>query len=681
MLSRADALWRAAVYVSVVLLHLDENVLLEEPLRARHIKRRPTGHWGTVPGTAWALAHTALAAGEAAPCRALVPVLGAGHAGVVQLAFAWLSGELASVRPQYSRDAAGLARLAHDFPEVDGLGAEVHPLLGAGSAPGGCLGGALAFSHGFALDTPDRVVLPIIGDGECETPTTAASWLAARALPASAVVPIIHVNGFRMGDRSLLGAMTDGELAGYAAGLGWQSRVVHVSAASRDEHESFRQALLESVGQAADGARTAVFLRCMKGWSGPEQIGERPLLGTPGTHKTPLGLAREDGCQRELLGQWLASYRPAELFDTDGRPTGELAGALETAGRRPAAPLSQPTAIQPVRRPTWDGGDFGYAMDQVLRTHAVAGDFRLFSPDELASNRLGALQDEPWVSEVLAEEVLLGWLCGWLAGGRRGVLVSYEAFAPLLTSGVVGHLKHRRLTAGAPAPSLNLLLTSYGWHNVYTHGDPSLATALLATCDPAVRVLTPADPARAALVLDEALGSTGRVNMVVAGKHATAQQPDETIEQELARGVAVWPHLSDEGEPELTILVAGDLPAEATTVAVPVIRAQLGCRIRVVGVLDLTVLGDPQVWPRGLSAAETATYLGENAAVLVATLGHPAAVWGLLAGRLGRPVEVIGWREPPGPMSQAALAGELGLDPAGLLQAARKLTAPREVAC
>ncbi|WP_457029202.1 phosphoketolase family protein [Kitasatospora sp. P5_F3] len=666
------------MYVSVVLLHLDGNVLLAEPLLADHTKRRPTGHWGTVPGTAWALAHTALAAGEAAPGRTLIPVLGAGHAGVVQLAFAWLSGELASVRPQYSRDAAGLARLARDFPEVDGLGSEVHPRLAAGSAPGGCLGGALAFSHGFALGMPDRVVLPIIGDGECETPTTAASWLAARALDGSAVVPIVHVNGFRMGDQSLLGAMTDGELAGYTAGLGWQSRVVHVSTASREEHESFRQALLESVGQVTDGVRTAIFLRCVKGWSGPERVEGRALLGTPNAHKTPLGLAHEDAIQRELLEHWLASYRPAELFDSDGHPTGELADALETAGWHPAGVPSRQTTLQPLSARPRDGGNFGHLMGQVLRDHADAGDFRVFSPDELASNRLGALQDQPWVSEVLAEEVLLGWLSGWLASGRRGVLVSYEAFAPLLTSGLVSHLKHRRLATGTPAPSLNLLLTSYGWHNVYTHGDPSLTTALLATCDPAVRVLTPADPQRAARALDEALRSTDRVNVVIAGKHVTVRQPDETVEQELARGLAIWPHLSDEGEPDLTILVAGDLAAEAATAAVPTIREQLGCRIRVVGVLDLTVLGDPRTWPRGLSETEVGTYLGKHASVLVATLGHPAAVWGLIAGRLRRPVEVIGWREPSGPMPQAALAGELGLDPAGLLRAARRLTASRQ---
>ncbi|GAB7180428.1 hypothetical protein ATKI12_0259 [Kitasatospora sp. Ki12] len=680
MLNRADALWRAATYVAVALLHLDDNQLLAEPLKADHVKPQPAGHWGTVPGTAWALAHTVLAAGELEPGRELVPVIGAGHAGVVQLAYAWLTGQLASVRPQYSPDAAGLKRLARDFPDVDGLGAETHPLLLAGAAPGGCLGGALAFGHGLALDAPGRVVVPIIGDGECETPTTAASWLAARALRGSAVLPVVHVNGFRMGAQSLLGAMTDAELLAYAAGLGWRGRVVHVASAAADEHQAFRDALAASADEVADGARTAVFLRCVKGWGGPETVGGRQVLGTAAVHKTPLDGARHSQAQRRQLEKWLASYRPTELFDSDGQPSGPLADALDSAmrhiadgSRGPAYAHSKPIVHGQASR-------FGEVVSGVLRRHAAAGDFRVFSPDELSSNRLAALRDEPWVSEVLAEEVLLGWLSGWISSGRRGVLVSYEAFAPLMTAGIIGHLKHRRLTGDMAHPSLNLLLTSYGWHNVFTHGDPSLATALLATEDPAVRVLVPADTLRTAATLDTMLSSTGRVNVLVAGKHSELRIPPETVEEELARGLAIWPHLSAKEDPDLTIVVAGDLPAEAVKEAVPALRDRLGCRIRVVGVLDLTVLGDPQRWPKGLTRDEVDQYLGERAAVLVAALGHPAAVWGLLAGRLRRPVEVIGWREPSGPMPQDALACELGLDTAGLLQAAGRLATRLEAA-
>ena len=302
----------------------------------------------------------------------------------------------------------------------------------------------------------------------------------------------------------------------------------------------------------------------------------------------------------------------------------------------------------------------------MLQAHAATGDLKVFSPDELHSNRLGDLANEPWVHEVLAEEVLLGWLAGWTASGRRGVLISYEAFAPLLLTGLVGLLKQRRLVNHA-LPSINVLLTSYGWHNVYSHGDPSLVTALLGAADPAVHVLTPADADRAALVLDEALRSTGRVNVIVAGKHFSPVHPRETFAEEHRQGLAIWNHLSDPGEPDLTLVCAGDLAATVVTEAVVNIRRTLDCLVRVVNIHDLTALADPSLYH----------HFGEHAAVLVVTLGHPAAVWGLLGGRLRRQVEVVGWREAPHPMPQDDLAAWAGLDVPGLTSAAGRLLAQR----
>jgi xylulose-5-phosphate/fructose-6-phosphate phosphoketolase len=221
-----------------------------------------------------------------------------------------------------------------------------------------------------------------------------------------------------------------------------------------------------------------------------------------------------------------------------------------------------------------------------------------------------------------------------------------------------------------------VLLTSYGWHNTYTHGDPSAATALLATCDPAVRVLTPADPARLAVTLHECLASAGRVNIIIAGKHGTTAFPAGTIEEEQRRGLAVWAGASDVGEPDLTIVTAGDLPARTVAAGVRKFRGQAAAQIRVVNVADLTVLGDSSVWPRGLTDTEAARYLGTSAPVLIVTLGHPAAVWGLLQGRLGgRLVDVIGWREPYSPMPQADLAQRAGMNGDSIAAAAVRLLA------
>ncbi|SDX97923.1 xylulose-5-phosphate/fructose-6-phosphate phosphoketolase [Saccharopolyspora shandongensis] len=674
----ADALWRAIVYASVCQLHLQDNVLLGRPLAAEHVKERPSGHWGTVPGTAWSLSHVVLCAGQVDRQVHLVPLLGAGHAGVVQLAAAWVTGELGKSHPQFGADTEGLRRLARAFPDVDGLGSEVVPSLPAGGFLGGRLGGCLPFAQGAALDAPGRIVVPIIGDGECETPTTAASWLGQTVLSRTSVLPIVHLNGFRMGSRSLLGEMNDDAIHAYFGGVGWTVKVVDVVTASLQEHEIFHMALSDVLEQTRLGQRTALVLRCMKGWGGPASLGNRALLGTPSLHKTPLDDPRADPEQLTRLARWLASYRPADLFGPDGRARDALADAVATArwcSLRSTVDLAVKNRIVAYDR----AGTFTEAVTDVVRRHATRGDFRVFSPDELSSNRLPDLVGERWAHELLAEEVLLEWLAGWTASGRRGVVISYEAFASLLTSGLVSHIKQRRLAGARDLPSLNVLLTSYGWHNIHTHGDPSLTTALLALGVPAVRVLTPADPVRTAAALDEAFDSVGRVNLVVAGKHIRTAHPVDNIEEECERGIAIWPHLSDDGEPDLVIITAGDIPAAVAAEAVDGIRARHGCRVRVVNLLDLTVLGAPSRWPAGLSAQEMGHYLGTHAPVLVLTLGHSAAVWGLLAGRLQRPVDVIGWQEPPGPIPQRLLAHTLGMDRAGVERAAGLLLASRGV--
>lgn len=674
----AEALWRAACYASVCQLHLRDNVLLRQPLAIEHVKERPSGHWGTVPGTAWAVAHIALAAGSLGRGVDLVPLLGAGHAGVVQLAATWVTGELGKVRAKFTPDAEGLRQLSQGFPDVDGLGAEVTPALPLGGFLGGRLGGCLPFAQGAALDSPGRVVMPIVGDGECETPTTAASWLAQKTLSWASVLPVVHVNGYRMGGRSVLGALDDGELRRYFAGLGWDVKIEHVVEGSREEHASFHEALWDALKSTLDRRPTALILRCVKGWSGPASLGGRPLMNTPDMHKTPLANPRTSPEQLKRLADWLASYRPTDLFDPGGHARGPLAEAVSrTRWCSMAPPKSRRHTVTLTRDARVE--TFSEAVTSVVRRHAAGGDFVLLSPDELGSNRLSGLAGAPWVHELLAEEVLLEWLAGWTASGRSGVLVSYEAFAPLLTSGLVSHIKQRRLAGARGLPSLNLLLTSYGWHNVHSHGDPSLATALLALRAPAVRVLTPADPMRTATELDDVLGSTDSVNLVIVGKHSHAGHPVETIAEEQSRGLAVWPHLSDEDEPDLTIVTAGDIPAAVATETIEHIRFSHGCRVRVVNVLDLTTLGDPASWPRGLSAEEVEQYLGTHAPVLILTLGHPAAVWGLLAGRMHRPIDVIGWHEPEGPMTQQGLARTLGMDRDGVARAAGALLASREV--
>ncbi|MFJ8165932.1 hypothetical protein ACIRBY_34145 [Streptomyces sp. NPDC096136] len=666
----ADLLWRAQTYVAAAQIHLRDNVLLRRPLSPGDVKAHPVGHWGTVPGTAWALAHISLLSGTGD--TELVPLLGAGHAGVAQIAAGWLTGHLAAARPQFTRDEQGLVNLCRFFPEVAGLGSEVTPALPAGDFLGGRLGGCLPFAQGAALASgPGRVIVPVLGDGECETPTTAAAWLAAHALPGTPVLPIVHLNGFRMGAPSLLAGLDASALTAYAAGLGWHAHIITVP---DDGHESFHAELAESVADTLAGRRTVLFMRCVKGWSGPATVSGQQVLGTARAHKTPLTRAATDSAQLHALEAWLSAYRPEELFTDDGHPGPGLAAALAATGwPRLKAPRPAPAPVTVRQQP----GSFADAVTTVIRSHVRAGDFQVFSPDELASNRLAELARRPWTTEVLAEEVLGEQLAGFNAAGGRGVLISYEAFAPLLATGLVSLLKQQRMPGAAPRPSFNLLLTSYGWHNTYTHGDPSLTTTLLALEDPTLRVLTPADPTRLAAILDDAFTSTGQLNVIVAGKHPLPNAPADTLREELSRGLAVWPHLSDVQLPVLTVVVCGDLPAAVAAEALPRIRAELGVAVRVVSVLDLTVLGAPDVWPAGLAADEADVLFGEDAALLVVTLGHPAAIWSLLKARYARPVEVIGWREAEGPRPQQDLAAAAGMSAEGLLAAAGRLLKAR----
>lgn len=472
----------------------------------------------------------------------------------------------------------------------------------------------------------------------------------------------------------MLGGLKKDELIDYFTGLGWRPEIVEITSGTAAEHQQFADALEYGILAAHKGQRRAVVLHCVKGWGCPDRIGDRQLIGTSAVHKAPLRNPRRDSDEFTALDGWLRSYRPAELFDVDASPRGMLATAVKAAGKHSPGPKYRPGRL---RHPMWSDRPktFPDAVVSVVRQHAAPGDLRLFSPDELESNRLTELAGEPYTVEILAEELCLAWLEGWIASGRRGLLISYDAFASLMATGLVQHLKVRREAreTGTTYPSLNLLLTSYGWHNTYTHGDPSLTTVALAMGDPAVRVLTPADPARVSAELDGMLGSVDQVNILVAGKRPLPAHPIDTREEELRHGLAIWPHVGDVGEPDLVLAGAGDLPAAVLTTAMPHLRAALGARLRYVHIHDMTVLGDPAVWPKGLSDGAVRRYLGQSAPVLMATLGHPAAVWGLLAGRWQRPLRVLGWRDPPGPVGQDELLVRAGLDARGILSAATDL--------
>ncbi|MFE9726019.1 phosphoketolase [Streptomyces sp. NPDC005794] len=677
-------------YLCLAQLYLRDDPLLARPLTPADVKTQPAGHWGVCPPVNRMLAALG-------PLQAAVPdgyelhvLHGAGHAGPSALAHAYLTGRLGRAHPRLRLGEAGLRELVAGFPRAD-IGGEITPMIPGHLHTGGQLGPALAIGQGTVLDAPHRLSVVLIGDGECETGTTAASWLASRALHGTGdhgtVLPVVLLNGLRMGGRSVLSTLSRAELTAYFTGLG--HRPVYSDGLGIGQ---LRQTVAEALGAAQPlgipGPSSVLVLTLDKGHGAPTHLADTPTI-----HKTPLRNPAGVPAEFDALAEWLASYQPAQLLTSSGRPRPHLLPALPLPRPDPdglPAPRGCVAASTQVAAHA-AGRPFAQVVPEVLRARAEQGPFRVFSPDELASNRLD-LTDEhgrpvPWAVEVLSEELCHAWAQGYTETGRHALVATYEAFAPITLSLIQQQLKHRsmRRHAGlAPLPSLVYLLTSLGWHNTLTHQNPSLTSALLAGGDPALHVLTPADPARTAAALTFALRKLDRCTIVVAGKHTAVHHPLETLDEELRHGIATWPHLTHPGpgEPHLILASAGDLPAEALTTLAQRLRAERpGLRLRYVHVHDLTVLAEDGTRPLALAPEAFARHFGTRAPVVLATNGHPADVHALLGRHHPGPrLTVLGYRDPGRPVSQTHLRQFCGLDDPGLWQLATTLTdAPKEI--
>jgi xylulose-5-phosphate/fructose-6-phosphate phosphoketolase len=675
--------WNALNYLCAAQLYLRDNAGLRRPLTAQDVKARPSGHWGICPPVNLVLAALGPLRRCLPPGAELHILHGGGHAGPAALAHAYLTGALGQADPVFTRSAVGLHHLVTGFPHPGRTGGEITPLIPGHLYTGGQLGPALAVAQGTVLDAPRRLSVVLIGDGECETGATAAAWLGARALHGSGsgshgtVLPVVLLNGLRMGGPSLLAGLSRQELTAYFTGLGYRPYFDDGSNISRFRR-TLARALQAAPALGTPGPGAVLVLTMPKGHTGPLQVGGRPIAGTPAVHKTPLPDPRRDPEQFEALRTWLAGYRPQQLLTTDGHPAPALVPALPSPDliRPPAdiAALSAPRGCIAASRSaalTAQQKSFSQAIPRVLHERAAQGPFRLFSPDELASNRIHLAGPDghlpSWVTEVLNEELCHAWAQGYTETGRHAAVVTYEAFAPITTSLICQQLKHRaaRRAAGLPElPSIVYLLTSLGWHNTFTHQNPGLISAVLATGDPAVRVLTPADPARAAAALTFALRKLGRASIVIAGKHPLTHHPIEPLDDELRHGAAIWPHLSDPGQPDLVLVSAGDLPAhQLTALAARLRRHHPALRLRYVHIHDLTALGDPRIWPRALSDDDLAALLTPTAPILAATTGYPADIHALLGHRHpGHRLTVLGYRDPGRPLGTEQLLAHCGLD-------------------
>lgn len=659
--ARRDAL----DYLCAGQLYLRRHVDDLATLSPSDVKERPAGHWGVCPNVNAVTAVLApVLAGLSTPdghhgtgsrlAGRVDVVHGAGHAGAATLARAWLDGTLGTSDGRFARDRAGLDALFAAFPRGKPWGGEVTPLIPGVNYMGGQLGPALAFAAGTLLDAPDRLAVPLIGDGECETGETAAAWLSTRALRArhsrhGYLVPVVLLNGLRMGGPSLLSGLGPAQLASYFAGLGWTPHVADGSAPA-DLGSALAQACALS-GPVGSDEQHLVVCVMPKGAGAPDYDSRGgAVMGTTRVHKVPLSAPNSDAGEFELLRRWLAGYRPERLFH-DGVATEEVHWPRSLA--RPPAPrgvrVDPPEPVPAVTA----AATFGDAVSSVLRRHA-GSDFRVFSPDELSSNRVDARAanaGNPCV-EILNEPMCHLWLQGYLESGRSGLFITYEAFATVTLSLLRQYAKTRALAdrAGRVRPSsLVYLVTSLGWTNNYSHQDPAIYGALLDTALDTTHLLLPADPTRLAATLERSLRSRGGIHVVAASKNATASYPLSPLADELADGIAVWPEFSDPGEPDLILCGAGDIATSALLSALEVLRARrAGIAVRYVCLHDLTVLDPTSAAGVRLTDSRMAELFPGSGPIVFGVTGYTSAVKAMLFDRPGFAARcsVTGYSDP-----------------------------------
>jgi len=695
--------WDTANYLTAAQIYLRDNPLLTEPLRREHIKPRLLGHWGTSPGLT--MIHTLLNRLIRRTGREVLVVTGPGHGGPAVLAGAYLDGTYSEVHPDVSADLAGLHRLVRRFSTPGGVSSHAGIHIPGSIHEGGELGYALLHAAGAAFDDPDLLVACVIGDGEAETGPLAASWRLPAFLDPrrdGAVLPVLHLNGYKISGPTVLGRTSDEDVCAFLASQGWAPVVV----SGEDPRDVFRQldtALsaaqatisdLQRRARAGEDVRPvrwpAVVLRTPKGWTGPRTVDGVRVEGTQRSHQLPLAGVRDNAEHRAQLSEWLRSYRPEDSFDAEGRLVPELAAlrpdgdlrisASARAGGprfrvRPlplpdladyALPIPSPGIVQhETTRPLGE-----LLRDVITRTSRAdgGGDFRLFSPDETASNRLGAvfettdratqlpvlpgddhLSPAGRVVEVLSEHLCEGWLEGYTLTGRHGLFATYEAFAMVAASMVVQHAKWLQLAAvepgRSPVPSLNVLLTSTCWrndHNGFSHQGPGLIDTVAPLAPDVTRIWFPPDANCTLVVAERCLTSRGQVNLVVVDKQQHLQYLDlDQARTHVAAGGSVWewagteePDRQRSEDPDIVLAAAGDVPTMEVLAAAQLLREHVPhLRVRVVNVVDLMGLLPPGEHPAAFSPERFADLFTDSVDVVFAFHGHPRAIHPLLHGR------------------------------------------------
>jgi len=686
LLSQLHAYWRAANYLSVAQIYLRANPLLRQPLTLEHIKPSLLGHWGTTPGQNFIYVHLNRVIRE--HDLNMIYVSGPGHGGPALVANTYLEGTYSEIYPDITQDEVGLAKLCRQFSYPGGIPSHVSPECPGSIHEGGELGYSLSHSFGAVLDNPDLLVACVIGDGEAETGPLATAWHSNEFLnPArdGAVLPILHLNGYKIANPTVLARMPHRQLQQLMQGYGWEPYFVE-----GDDPPHMHAAMLSTLDTVIGRIRTIqrawreqgdtqrptwpmIVLRSPKGWTGPASVDGKPNTGTFRAHQVPISQPRTNPAHLAQIETWLRSYGPQELFP-DGRLRADLAALAPVGDRRMGAnphanggrllrdlrlpdfrdfalPVPAPGVIGP-----GDTRVLGPFLREVVRCNAELRNFRIFGPDETVSNGLQAVFEttsrqwlaatEPGdeflaaqgrVMEMLSEHQCEGWLEGYLLTGRHGLFNCYEAFIHIVDSMFNQHAKWLKVSAALPwrhrIASLNYLLASHVWrqdHNGFTHQDPGFIDHVVNKKAEVVRVYLPPDANCLLSVMDHCLRSRHYVNVVIAGKHPSPQwlSMDAAVAH-CTQGVGIWDWASNDqsAEPDVVMACAGDVPTLETLAAVSILRRELPeLRVRVVNVVDLMKLQSASEHPHGLSDRDFDSLFTTDKPIIFAYHGYPTLI-------------------------------------------------------
>lgn len=701
-----DAYWRAANYLSVGQIYLCDNPLLRRPLVMGDVKKLLLGHWGTTPGQNFIYTHLNRIIQKFD--ANMIYVSGPGHGGPALMSNVYLEGTFSEIRPEFSQDEAGMKQLFKKSSFPGGLSSHVSPQVPGSIHEGGELGYSLSHSFGAVFDNPDLIVSCVVGDGEAETGPLAAAWHSNKFLNPitdGAVLPILHLNGYKISNPTILARMEREELDKLFRGYGWIPHYVE-----DDDPETMHETMAKVLDQTMHEIRRIqkharehndttrprwpmVIFISPKGWTGPKVIDGHVVEGNFRSHQVPLAVDDAHPENVKALEKWLRSYRPEELFDEGGKLLPELAEFIPKGNQRMGANLHanggelrlelnlpdfRDYKIEVPRRSLYGEGDahvLGRYLRDVVRDNLENRNFRIFGPDESVSNRIESVfeaTNRQWMGRtkdtdeflspdgavldsILSEHTVEGWLEGYLLTGRHGILNSYEAFIRIVDSMVSQHAKWIKMCSELPwrrdISSLNYLLTSHVWrqdHNGFTHQDPGFIDHLLNKKPESVRIYLPPDANCLLSVVDHCLKSRNYINVTVCGKHPSPQwlTMDEAVVH-CNRGAGIWDWASnDDGEPDVVMACAGDVPTLETLAAVSILRKNLPhFKIRVINIIDLMRLQPDSEHPHGMNEIDYNELFTDDRPIVFAYHGYPWLIHRLVYRRSNKNIHVRGYKE------------------------------------